>query len=83
MILISHTQKYRLPRYFYQNWLKIAKNEWKWLKLNDIESKLAYFEYILSYFSIISLFWLFSSRDDFGPPETVFGFFTSLYTYDI
>ena len=30
------------------------------MKLNDIESKLAYFEYILSYFSIISLFWLFS-----------------------
>ena len=32
------------------------------MKLNDIESKLAYFEYILSYFAIISLFWLFSSR---------------------
>ena len=78
MILISHTQKYRLPRYFYQNWLKMAKNEWKWMKLNDIESKLAYFEYILSYFSIISLFWLFSRSAGDG-----IRFFTSLYTYDI
>ena len=29
------------------------------MHLNDIESKLAYFEYILSYFAIISLFWFF------------------------
>ena len=48
------------------------------MKLNDIESKLAYFEYILSYFSIISLFWLFSRSAGDG-----IRFFTSLYTYDI
>ena len=34
--------------------------------LDKSESKLAHFEYILSYFSIMSLFWLFSSRWKFG-----------------
>lgn len=40
------------------------------MHLNDIESKLAYFEYILSDYFAILIFFEF----DFGQPETVFGF---------
>jgi hypothetical protein len=68
MILISHTQKYRLPRYFYQNWLKMAKNmnafEWYRIKIGLFR---IYSERLFRYFDFFRV-WFRSG------PETVFGF---------
>jgi len=76
MILISHTQKYRLPRYFYQNWLKMAKNmnafEWYRIKIGLFR---IYSERLFRYFDFFRV-WFRSAGDGIR-------FFTSLYTYDI